>query len=182
MAAPINRKQLAELRGVSLPTIDSWVRRGCPVVTRGGPGKAWAFNPGEVAAWCDRFLSRGSEVVANGAAHRFSSSEKAETVKALGHLIRHVGPLVGRVAVEAGAPIPSAYALEQVATVRLSIIAEAYLAEHGVTGVELVEMFTRPEDDIDWQSEADAAGLIFDAAACDRLINGLLDDALARRA
>jgi phage terminase Nu1 subunit (DNA packaging protein) len=47
----VNRTELAEINGVSLPTIESWVRRGCPVVQRGGRGRAWQFNTAEVRSW-----------------------------------------------------------------------------------------------------------------------------------
>ncbi|WP_052249088.1 terminase small subunit [Leisingera sp. ANG-Vp] len=49
----VNRTELAEINGVSLPTIDEWVRRGCPVVQRGGRGRAWIFNTAEVRSWRD---------------------------------------------------------------------------------------------------------------------------------
>lgn len=37
--------------GVSMPTIDAWVRNGLPAVTRGGPGVQWVFDTAEVARW-----------------------------------------------------------------------------------------------------------------------------------
>ena len=49
----VNRAELAEINGVSLPTVDEWVRRGCPVVQRGGRGRAWTFNTAEVRSWRD---------------------------------------------------------------------------------------------------------------------------------
>lgn len=36
-----------------MPTLDDWVRRGCPVVERGGRGRAWKFNSADVRAWRD---------------------------------------------------------------------------------------------------------------------------------
>lgn len=47
----VNRAELANICGVSLPTIDDWVRRGCPIVSRGGRGKAWEFNTADVQGW-----------------------------------------------------------------------------------------------------------------------------------
>lgn len=49
----VNRADLANINGVSLPTVDEWVRRGCPVVQRGGRGRAWKFNTAEVRSWRD---------------------------------------------------------------------------------------------------------------------------------
>jgi phage terminase Nu1 subunit (DNA packaging protein) len=47
----VNRAELAEINGVSMPTIDDWVKRGCPVGQRGGRGRAWQFNTAEVRNW-----------------------------------------------------------------------------------------------------------------------------------
>lgn len=49
----VNRADLANINGVSLPTIDDWVRRGCPVMQRGARGRAWQFNTAEVRNWRD---------------------------------------------------------------------------------------------------------------------------------
>lgn len=48
---PANRTQLAEIFGVSMPTVDGWVRNGCPVVQRGGRGVEWQFATGDIARW-----------------------------------------------------------------------------------------------------------------------------------
>jgi len=47
----VNRSDLAEFFGVSLPTVTSWVKRGCPYVQAGGKGREWRFNTHEVAEW-----------------------------------------------------------------------------------------------------------------------------------
>ncbi len=47
----VTRQGLADVFGVSLPTIDSWVRQGCPNVKKGGLGKAWEFDTAAVAQW-----------------------------------------------------------------------------------------------------------------------------------
>lgn len=46
-----NRSQLAAFFGVSMPTVDGWVRNGCPVIQRGGRGVEWQFGTGDVARW-----------------------------------------------------------------------------------------------------------------------------------
>lgn len=51
MSRIVSRATLANLQGVSLPTIDAWVRAGCPVVTRGGRGKEWKFDNAQVTEW-----------------------------------------------------------------------------------------------------------------------------------
>lgn len=48
----VNRTELAATFGVSLPTVDQWVRDGCPFDQRGaGRGKPWVFDTADVAAW-----------------------------------------------------------------------------------------------------------------------------------
>lgn len=47
----MNRTKLAEFFGVAMPTIDSWVRAGCPYVQRGNRGHEWRFDALEVTDW-----------------------------------------------------------------------------------------------------------------------------------
>lgn len=48
----VSRAGLAEVFGVALTTVDSWVKRGCPVVVRGhGKGQEWKFNTAQISAW-----------------------------------------------------------------------------------------------------------------------------------
>lgn len=48
----VNRTGLSDVFGVSLPTVDSWVRQGCPYVKRGiGRGQQWEFCTADVAKW-----------------------------------------------------------------------------------------------------------------------------------
>lgn len=47
----VNRADLATLHGISLPTIDAWVRKGCPFVQRGSKGKEWQFDTAAVIEW-----------------------------------------------------------------------------------------------------------------------------------
>ncbi|WP_323162852.1 terminase small subunit [Stenotrophomonas maltophilia] len=47
----VNRSQLAAVFGISLPTVDAWVKAGAPYVTKGGSGKEWAFDTADVARW-----------------------------------------------------------------------------------------------------------------------------------
>ena len=47
----VNRAGLAQLCGVTLPTVDAWVRKDCPVVERGGTGKEWKFDSAAVIEW-----------------------------------------------------------------------------------------------------------------------------------
>ena len=47
----VNRAQLAKLMGVSLPTVDDWQRRGCPVAGTGSKGRSYAFKVPDVMTW-----------------------------------------------------------------------------------------------------------------------------------
>lgn len=46
-----NKAQLAEFFDVTLPTVESWVRKGAPVVSRGARGVSWEFDLRAVAEW-----------------------------------------------------------------------------------------------------------------------------------
>ena len=46
-----NKAETAEFFEVSPNSIEAWVRRGCPVVERGGARKPWVFDLLEVARW-----------------------------------------------------------------------------------------------------------------------------------
>jgi phage terminase Nu1 subunit (DNA packaging protein) len=47
----VNRAELAEVFGVSLPTVDAWIRAGCPFDQRGTSGKPWIFDTADVLRW-----------------------------------------------------------------------------------------------------------------------------------
>lgn len=49
--AKVNRQELADILGVSLPTITSKVKRGMPFLQKGQRGKEWQFDTVEVFAW-----------------------------------------------------------------------------------------------------------------------------------
>lgn len=46
-----NREELAETFGVSLNTVSSWIRNGCPFDQRGRQGRPWVFNTKDVSEW-----------------------------------------------------------------------------------------------------------------------------------
>jgi phage terminase Nu1 subunit (DNA packaging protein) len=46
-----NKKLVAEFFDVSLPSVEAWVRRGCPVVYRGSKTEPWLFDLLTVAEW-----------------------------------------------------------------------------------------------------------------------------------
>jgi terminase small subunit / prophage DNA-packing protein len=51
MGVQLNRADLAQHMGVSLPTVDRWVKEGCPVTQRGSRGVEWKFDLAEIIRW-----------------------------------------------------------------------------------------------------------------------------------
>jgi len=47
----VNRSGLAETFGVVTITVDSWVKKGCPFIERGGRGREWVFDTADIARW-----------------------------------------------------------------------------------------------------------------------------------
>lgn len=47
----LNRSELAAFHGVTPPTVDSWIARGCPAVARGSKGREWRFDSAAVIDW-----------------------------------------------------------------------------------------------------------------------------------
>jgi phage terminase Nu1 subunit (DNA packaging protein) len=47
----LNKQETAEAFEVSLPTLNGWVRGGCPVAQRGGITKPWKFDIVALATW-----------------------------------------------------------------------------------------------------------------------------------
>ncbi len=47
----VNRAELAHTFGISLPTVDAWVRRGCPCVAAGSKGRESQFRLADVTQW-----------------------------------------------------------------------------------------------------------------------------------
>ena len=47
----VNRTKLAEIFGVSLTSVDNWIRRDCPYIQKAEQGKPWKFETKEVSDW-----------------------------------------------------------------------------------------------------------------------------------
>jgi phage terminase Nu1 subunit (DNA packaging protein) len=50
----MGKREIAEIFGVAETTVNHWMRRGCPVMQRGGKGVAWQINTADVAEWLKR--------------------------------------------------------------------------------------------------------------------------------
>jgi phage terminase Nu1 subunit (DNA packaging protein) len=47
----VGKREIAQIFGVAESTVNEWVRRGCPVLDRGGKGISWQINTAEVSEW-----------------------------------------------------------------------------------------------------------------------------------
>lgn len=47
----ITRAEVSALFGIALTTVDAWVRRGCPIVEKGGRGIPHKFDSAAVFWW-----------------------------------------------------------------------------------------------------------------------------------
>lgn len=79
----VTRAGLADVFGVALTTVDTWVRTGCPCLVRGSRGVPAKFNTADVAQW----LRDKAREEASGAAFADEAELKrrklaAETAKA----------------------------------------------------------------------------------------------------
>lgn len=52
----VSRSELADIFGVTPPTVDKWVSQGCPVAKEGGRGRAYEFNTAAVREWRDQLI------------------------------------------------------------------------------------------------------------------------------
>ncbi len=57
----LTKEQLASAFDVSLTTVSTWIRKGCPYVERGSNGKAWQFSLSQVAAWREKMASKSEQ-------------------------------------------------------------------------------------------------------------------------
>lgn len=67
----VNKAGLAGVFGISLVTVEAWIRNGCPVEEKGaGKGKPWVFDTATVAEWREKLAteSAGGESVQDEAA------------------------------------------------------------------------------------------------------------------
>jgi hypothetical protein len=157
MSEITSRNGLAKALGVSLPTIDAWVRRGCPVRKRGGPGKPAEFDVEAVTGWVERYISRGSAIVSKGRTFTTTSSHKAEIIKALGHV-------TARTTGAAGLDLRTAHALEVLMNLEIDRATGAYLKEHGLEHVDLSDMFSLKENEVDWSAVIAERGEAYEEA------------------
>ncbi len=91
----VSRQDLAEMLAVDLRTVDAWLRRGCPIVTRGGRGRAHEFDSARVVEWLlERARTRSSKVVSLDEARQRKTAAEAELAELeLNHVRHSVAPI-----------------------------------------------------------------------------------------
>jgi phage terminase Nu1 subunit (DNA packaging protein) len=80
----VNRKQLADVFGISLPTVDAWVRSGCPFDQKGERGKEWIFDTADVMRWREQRAAddaAGQDVQDDAALKRRKLSAEAKAAE-----------------------------------------------------------------------------------------------------
>lgn len=91
----LNRTEMADHLGIAMPTLDDWVRRGCPVVSRGGRGRAWQYNTADVREWRDQDIREEMAGTATASTDELKRRKlQAETEQAELDLARAKGQVV----------------------------------------------------------------------------------------
>lgn len=88
----VTRQGVADIFGVSLPTVDSWVRAGCPYNQKGGRGQEWQFNTSQIAKWLqERAVDNASSAIPDDMEELKLREQKAKTVMAELELAKSTG-------------------------------------------------------------------------------------------
>jgi len=88
----VTRAGLADVFGVALPTVDGWVRNGCPYIQRGGRGREWQFDTAAVAQWLrDKAVAEATGDVQADEAELKRRKLAAETAKVELELAKAMG-------------------------------------------------------------------------------------------
>jgi len=157
MSEIVSKSVLAERLGVSLPAVDGWVRRGCPMEKRGGRGRAAEFDLNKVTNWVERYtvgISRNSSAKDYG---RQSAVQGAIVVEVLSYIYEESLGTVAEAAVASGASLKSACVIDMIAGSELRRIMEQYLKMCGIPEYHLDKAGSW-NGDIDWERAAQERG------------------------
>lgn len=79
----VNRRKLASIFGVTLPTIDAWVEKGMPFETEGGLGREWVFETKDcIAWWAEEQHRRRASAIAPPGQESYEEAERRKMVAA----------------------------------------------------------------------------------------------------
>lgn len=184
MATTETRAAFARRHGVNRSTVGRWEAKGSLVLTVDGLVNVEAS---------ERLLGGRAETYRGGKAKGPSAQKARQSLSpdlgnrpaqdplALAHagfaeVIRAIGPYVARMAVEFGAPLQTAYGLDQAVSVEADGIAARFLARHGhpdaANGYGTLESLGLDFVDPDWAALAKAAGVLLDLDALDAWFTG----------
>lgn len=166
MGRIVNRKQLAEEHGVSLPTVDGWVRRGCPIESPGARGRAAEFDASKVSIWLDRYAQHQLQKPNAVAAGKVSSANAEIVVQTLGYIYEQSTGIIADAAVSAGASCALAHKIDQEAQSHLRDILDQILKAHDIPDHHLDE-YSSWAKDIDWKKAHELLGQKFEPSVFD---------------
>jgi hypothetical protein len=183
MATTETRAAFARRHGVNRSTVGRWEAKGSLVLTVDGLVNVEAS---------EQLLGGRAETYRGGKAQGPSAQKARQSFSpalvnspaqdplvlahaGLAEVIRAIGPYVARMAVEFGAPLQTAYGLDQAVFVEADGIAARFLARHGhpdaANGYGTLESLGLDFVDPDWAALAKAAGEPLDLEALDAWFN-----------
>lgn len=108
----VNRRQLADILGITLPTVTAWANAGMPAVVAGSKGVEWVFETKDCVLWYADNRHKKAQAVVDDP---FDPGNKPETIEEASRRkeIAHADRAEVMVAKEAGKLVP----IEEVAAV-----------------------------------------------------------------
>lgn len=184
MATTETRAAFARRHGVNRSTVGRWEAKGSLVLTVDGlvnveaseqllGGRAETYRGGKAKGPSAQKASVTADPVLDAPA---AQDPLALAHAGLAEVIRAIGPYAARMALEFGAPLQTAYGLDQAVSVEADLIAARFLARHGhpdtANGYGTLESLGLDFVDPDWAALAKAAGEPLDLEALDAWFTG----------
>jgi hypothetical protein len=166
MAITTKSALAAELR-ITKPRVSQYVKRGLPVRKDGKLNRDQALNwlnqnqLGVIGE--DRGANRAARLVKECRPRKQKTASQAGpaemAIDALSLIVREIGAFAARMAIEFGAPLKTAYALDSAVCIEAGNIAERYLTSKGIpdfaAGWTLLEMQGLTIVEPDWPALAE---------------------------
>lgn len=78
----VNKAGLARVAGVTLKTVDDWIRRGLPALSKGAHGKSWRIDTAAAIDWLCQFRAGATRGIAGGNSEQLDlTAERARESK-----------------------------------------------------------------------------------------------------
>lgn len=187
----ITKAGLARELGVSKARVSQYVGRGLPVLPSGKIDREAAVK-WIAANHLDRGLGDAPGVKRAGDLARAVKPKPAAKPKAraaepgpfahalmdaCAEMVGHSGPVAAAVAIELGLPVRMAYALDRLAAIRMSEVAETYLSRRAIApaeyGGDILEWMGLTVPEADWPALAAKAGEPVDQDAWDEFLESI---------